>query len=65
MSTPAPSALAAVTRACDLRRTAEFERIRAVAAARAVGCSLRAIAEAAGVSTPRVHQMLAKTDQRP
>ncbi len=61
MSHTERAALAAVDRACALRRAAELERMRAIAAARSAGLSLRAIAEAAGVSTQRVHQMLAET----
>lgn len=55
------AALETVDRACELRRTAELERMRSIAAARSAGLSLRAIAEVAGVSTQRVHQMLAGT----
>ena len=51
--------LAAITAATQLRRTADLERMRAVAAARSAGHSLRAIAAAAGLSEPRIHQMLA------
>ncbi|MGV8977255.1 MAG: hypothetical protein ACOH17_04355 [Cellulomonas sp.] len=50
-------ALDAVVSAAHLRRTADLERTRAVAAARSAGISLRAIAEVAGISISRVHQL--------
>ena len=50
-------ALEAVERAVNLRRIADLERTRAVASARAAGISLKAIAEVAGVSISRVHQL--------
>ncbi|MFC0705514.1 hypothetical protein [Cellulomonas uda] len=51
--------LTAVAGAARLRQTADLERMRTISAARAAGHSLRAIAAAAGLSEPRIHQMLA------
>lgn len=51
--------LTAISTATRSRHAADAERLRAIAAARCAGHPLRAIAAAAGLSEPRVHQLLA------
>lgn len=56
--------LTAISTAARLRHAADLERLRAIASARCAGHSLRAIAAAAGLSEPRVHQLLATVATR-
>ena len=50
--------LGRVKRAAERRSSAEQAWVAAILAASAAGQSLRAIAKVAGVSNPRVHQIL-------
>jgi hypothetical protein len=54
--------LARVTRAAWRLEQAERERVWAMAAAKAEGASIREIAKAAGLSSSRVHQVVADAD---